>query len=52
MDGFEWQKSLTVEEEDKQWREKYGEEGQKTIRECVDANTPHYEYLKSFAMKI
>ncbi|KAF4637898.1 hypothetical protein G7Y89_g174 [Cudoniella acicularis] len=34
------------------WREKYGEEGQKTIRECVNANIPDYEYLKSFAIKV
>ncbi|KAJ9154829.1 P-loop containing nucleoside triphosphate hydrolase protein [Pleurostoma richardsiae] len=46
------QKSVSVEAEDEEWRKKYGEEAQKVIRECVNANIPHYEYLKSFAMKI
>lgn len=44
-------KTKTVESEDKEWREKYGEEAQKIIRECVDRNIPDYEYLKSFAIK-
>ncbi|KAK0710924.1 P-loop containing nucleoside triphosphate hydrolase protein [Lasiosphaeris hirsuta] len=41
----------TVEEEDEQWRQKFGEEAQKVIRKCVSANIPDYEYLKSFAIK-
>ncbi|KAL2262634.1 hypothetical protein VTK26DRAFT_614 [Humicola hyalothermophila] len=45
-------KTLTVEEEDEEWRQKYGEEGQRVIRECVNANIPAYEYLKQFALKI
>ena len=45
-------KIKTVEMENKEWCEKYGEEGAKAIRECVDANIPDYEYLKSFAIKI
>ncbi|KAK4231489.1 P-loop containing nucleoside triphosphate hydrolase protein [Podospora fimiseda] len=45
-------KVLTREEEDEQWREKYGEEGQKIIRETVDANLEDYEYLKGFAVKV
>jgi hypothetical protein len=44
-------KTKTVESEDKEWLENYGEKGQKIIRECVNANIPDYEYLKSFAMK-
>ncbi|KAK3692711.1 hypothetical protein B0T22DRAFT_435960 [Podospora appendiculata] len=40
------------EEEDAEWREKFGEEGQKVIRECVNANVKDYEYLKSFAIKV
>ncbi|KAK1756214.1 hypothetical protein QBC47DRAFT_182390 [Echria macrotheca] len=44
-------KTPTIEEENQQWREKFGEEGQKVIRQTVDANIPDYEYLKSFAMK-
>ncbi len=46
------QKVVTVEAEDEEWRQKYGEEGQKIIRRCVDANTQHYDYLKSFAIKV
>ncbi|TVY90606.1 hypothetical protein LAWI1_G003915 [Lachnellula willkommii] len=45
-------KTKTVETEDQEWREKYGVEGAKIIRETVDANIPDYEYLKSFAIKI
>lgn len=42
---------LTVEEEDAQWREKYGEEGQRVIRETVERNVADYEYMKGFALK-
>ncbi|KAK6069636.1 hypothetical protein SCUP234_10549 [Seiridium cupressi] len=45
-------KNLTDEIEDEQWREKYGEEGQKIIRKCVNENVEHYEYLKQFAIKV
>ncbi|KAL2022564.1 hypothetical protein VTK56DRAFT_5171 [Thermocarpiscus australiensis] len=45
-------KNPTVEEEDEEWRRKFGEEGQRVIRECVNANIPDYEYLKSFAIKV
>ncbi|KAK0129649.1 hypothetical protein ONS96_000213 [Cadophora gregata f. sp. sojae] len=45
-------KSKTVETEDAEWREKYGVEGAKVIRACVEANIPDYEYLKSFAIKV
>ena len=45
------QKKVTEESENEEWRQKYGEEGQKIIRACVDENIPHYEYLKQFAMK-
>ncbi|KAI1631826.1 P-loop containing nucleoside triphosphate hydrolase protein [Biscogniauxia mediterranea] len=44
-------KAVTDESENEEWRQKYGEEGQKIIRACVDENIPHYEYLKSFALK-
>ncbi|KAI1191308.1 P-loop containing nucleoside triphosphate hydrolase protein [Nemania serpens] len=44
-------KPVTEESENEEWRQKYGEEGQKLIRACVDENIPHYEYLKSFALK-
>ena len=45
------QKTPTKEEEDKEWKEKYGEEGQKIIRETVEKNVADYEYLKRFALK-
>ncbi|KAI0194160.1 hypothetical protein F4808DRAFT_352602 [Astrocystis sublimbata] len=44
-------KPVTEESENEEWRQQYGEEGQKTIRACVEENIPHYEYLKSFALK-
>ena len=40
------------EEEDAEWREKYGEKGAKVIRETVNANVADYEYLKQFAMQV
>lgn len=45
-------KTKTVEEEDAEWVKIYGQEGQRIIRDCVDANIPDYEYLKSFAIKV
>ncbi|KAJ4304046.1 hypothetical protein N0V88_001655 [Collariella sp. IMI 366227] len=45
-------KVLTEEEEDEEWREKYGEEGRRAIRECVDANVEDYEYLKGWAVRV
>ncbi|KFY35038.1 hypothetical protein V494_06257 [Pseudogymnoascus sp. VKM F-4513 (FW-928)] len=45
-------KTKTVEEENECWKETYGAEGARIIRECVDANIPDYEYLKSFALKV
>ncbi|KAI0110483.1 P-loop containing nucleoside triphosphate hydrolase protein [Nemania sp. FL0031] len=44
-------KPVTEESENEEWRQKYGDEGQKIIRACVKENTPHYEYLKSFALE-
>ena len=35
-----------------EWKEKYGEEGAKQIRDTVAANVEHYEYLKQFAIKL
>jgi len=45
-------KIKTIESENIEWLEKYGEKGQKIIRECVNQNIPDYEYLKSFAIKV
>jgi hypothetical protein len=45
-------KPQSREEEDKEWTEKYGEEGAKVIRETVDANVADYEYLKQYAVKV
>lgn len=42
----------TVQAEDREWCEKFGESGQRVIRECVNANLADYEYLKSFAIKV
>ncbi|KAI1807956.1 P-loop containing nucleoside triphosphate hydrolase protein [Daldinia bambusicola] len=44
-------KTVTEESENEEWRQKFGTEAQETIRACVDENIPHYDYLKSFAMK-
>ncbi|KAI0180402.1 P-loop containing nucleoside triphosphate hydrolase protein [Hypoxylon sp. FL1284] len=44
-------KTVTEESENEEWRQKYGDEAQKVIRACVDENVPHYEHLKSFALK-
>ncbi|OBT89664.1 hypothetical protein VE02_01804 [Pseudogymnoascus sp. 03VT05] len=51
-DSKHGKKTKTVEEENECWKETYGAEGAKIIRECVDANIPDYEYLKSFALKV
>ncbi|KAK0629740.1 P-loop containing nucleoside triphosphate hydrolase protein [Bombardia bombarda] len=45
-------KNPSIKEEDQEWREKFGEEAQKVIRDCVNANIADYEYLKSFAIKV
>lgn len=50
--GCKKKKVKTVEEEDREWRAKYGEKGAKVIRETVDANVKDYEYLKQFALKL
>jgi hypothetical protein len=50
--SWQQQKTITEEGEDQEWREKYGEEGQKIIRECVNENVAHYEYLKQFAIRV
>lgn len=46
------QKTSTVESENKEWAEKYGPEAQKVIRQTVDENIPHYEYLKQFCITV
>ncbi|CAG8960482.1 hypothetical protein HYFRA_00008201 [Hymenoscyphus fraxineus] len=45
-------KDKPVDTENEEWKQKYGEAGQKIIRETVDANLADYEYLKSFAVKV
>lgn len=37
---------------DAEWRAQFGDQGAKTIREVVDKNMPHYEYLRGFALKV
>ncbi|KAM0236421.1 hypothetical protein ACHAPO_005053 [Fusarium lateritium] len=46
------QKTLTVENEDKEWTAKFGPEAQKVIRKTVEDNIADYEYLKQFALQI
>ncbi|KAH0524554.1 hypothetical protein TsFJ059_007050 [Trichoderma semiorbis] len=46
------QKTSTVESENKEWADKYGPEAQKVIRQTVDDNIPHYEYLKQFCITV
>jgi hypothetical protein len=46
------QKEVTVESENQEWVNKYGVEAQKVIRATVDANIPHYEYLKQFCIRV
>jgi hypothetical protein len=43
------QKIPTEEEEDEEWLQKYGEEGQRAIRASVNECLDDYLYLKSFA---
>lgn len=45
-------KNPSKEDEDAEWRNKFGDEAAKVIRDTVDANTADYEYLKSFAIKV
>ncbi|KAL8919073.1 MAG: hypothetical protein Q9208_006957 [Pyrenodesmia sp. 3 TL-2023] len=45
------QSTMTEGEEDEAWTREYGDEGAGIIRRAVDANIPHYEYLKQFALK-
>ncbi|KAL8930107.1 MAG: hypothetical protein Q9172_000192 [Xanthocarpia lactea] len=48
-----WKKKVkSVEEENSEWAEKYGEKAAQVIRETVDANLDDYEYLKQFAIKV
>ncbi|KAL5117996.1 helicase [Pleosporales sp. CAS-2024a] len=35
-----------------EWTEKYGEKGAKVIRDTVQDNVEHYDYLKQFAIKV
>ncbi|KAI4261460.1 MAG: hypothetical protein L6R42_003339 [Xanthoria sp. 1 TBL-2021] len=45
-------KFKSIEDENTEWVEKYGEKGAKLIRQTVDANIEDYEYLKQFAIKV
>ena len=42
----------SIDEEDREWVQKFGENGAKVIRETVDANVEAYEYLKRFSLKV
>lgn len=52
LSGCKKKKVRSVEEEDQEWRAKYGEKGAKVIRKTVDANVKDYEYLKQFALNV
>lgn len=45
-------KIKSEEEEDAEWRQKFGEEAALLIRKTVNANVEDYEYLKQFAMRL
>ncbi|KAK4697640.1 hypothetical protein P7C71_g462, partial [Lecanoromycetidae sp. Uapishka_2] len=45
-------KIKSTEEEDAEWREKFGVKGAKVIRETVDKNVEDYEYMKQFCLKV
>lgn len=45
-------KNPTQEEEDAEWRSKYGDEAAMVIRKTVDETVADYEYLKSFAIRV
>ena len=34
-----------------EWTAKFGPDGAAAIRATVDANMPHYDYLKAFALQ-
>lgn len=50
---YDWKKKKvkSKHEEDAEWKEKFGEEAAKVIRETVDANIKDYEHLKQFALR-
>ncbi|KAK6839260.1 hypothetical protein PG987_005126 [Apiospora arundinis] len=43
---------LPVAEENAIWARKFGDIGAEVIRQHVDINLPHYDYLKQYALKI
>ncbi|KAI4228879.1 MAG: hypothetical protein L6R36_001297 [Xanthoria steineri] len=42
----------SADEQDREWRDRFGIDGAKVIRETVDANVEHYLYLRQFALRI
>ncbi|KAL8750562.1 MAG: hypothetical protein Q9199_006984 [Rusavskia elegans] len=42
----------SADEEDREWRDKFGVQGAKVIRETVDANVEHYLYLRQFVLRV
>ena len=51
MVGTLLQKTPSAAEEDGEWRAKFGAAAAAPIRACVAANVPHYDYLRSFALR-
>lgn len=50
--GHGHKKVKTDEELDAEWKERFGPDGARFIREMVDRNVADYEYLKQFALKV
>jgi hypothetical protein len=50
-DGEKKKAAKTEEQWDSEWKEKYGEEAAKVIRQTVDENMDDFLYLKQFALK-
>ncbi|KAL6720170.1 hypothetical protein ACLMJK_002091 [Lecanora helva] len=51
-DREKWGKQAkTREDEDQEWRERYGDEAAREIREAVDLCREDYEYLRQFRLK-
>ena len=48
--GQKNKKAKSIDEEDREWLEKFGTEGARVIRQTVDENIEDYEYLKQFAL--
>ncbi|GAO14070.1 hypothetical protein UVI_02038380 [Ustilaginoidea virens] len=46
------QMTPNVEAENRAWEETYGKDAQMKIRQCVDENTPLYEYMRQYRITV